>query len=376
MKGRAMTHWQTNSMQDARRMHGNPFTRAVAALLALLLAGCEPSTGAAAQDGETERLRPVRVAEVSLSEPTRNLRLPGVLRAARRAEPAFLHSGHLAERFVARGDRVVAGQRLAALQNPALGPALAVAEARVREQDERLVQFDADYERARELHASGLASAELLDRTLAQRNAAREARAQALAGVAEARDQLADAILRAPFAATVSDLLIEPGDFVQAGQPVVVLSGDDGFEVEIRLPEGLAGLLAEGDRVEVRAVATGARAAGHVRELGVARTGRPAPAVIALADDVDWEPGISVHVALDLDAPVALQVPLGAIVDPGTGRTRVFRVADGRAVMTPVTVGRLVGASVEVTGSLSAGDYVVVAGHQQLLDGDAVRVLP
>jgi len=376
MQGSAMTHWQTNNLRGARRMRGSPFTRAVAALLALLLAGCEPSTGATAQEGEIERLRPVRVAEVSLSEPTRDLRLPGVLRAVRRAEPAFLHSGHLAERFVARGERVVAGQRLAALQNPALGPALAAAEARVREQDERLVQFDADYERARELHASGLASAELLDRTLAQRNAARAARAQAVAGVAEARDQLADAILRAPFAATVSDLLIEPGDFVRAGQPVVVLSGDDGFEVEIRLPEGLARLLAAGDRVEVRAVATGARATGHVRELGVARTGRPAPAVIALAADVDWEPGISVHVSLGLDAPVALQVPLGAIVDPGTGRTRVFRVTDGRAVMTPVTVGRLVGASVEVSGALSAGDYVVVAGHQQLLDGDAVRVLP
>jgi len=345
-------------------------------LLALLLAGCEPSTGAAGQGLEIDQRRPVRTVAVGASEPTRDLRLPGVLRATQRAAPAFLHHGHLAERFVARGDQVVAGQRLAALQNPALGPALAAAEARVREQDERLVQLDADYERARELNARGLASADLLDRTLAQRNATRAARAQALAGVAEARDQLADAILRAPFDATVSDLLIEPGDFVQAGQPVLVLSGRSGLEVEVKLPEGLARLLAPGDRVEVRALVTGARAAGHIRELGVAREGRPAPAVITLAAGADWEPGISVHVALTHDVPVVLMVPLGAIVDPGTGQTRVFRVVDGRAMMTPVAVGRLAGANVEVTGQLSAGDQVVVAGHQQLLDGDAVRVLP
>jgi RND family efflux transporter MFP subunit len=378
MTGDAMTHAQPSAIRNAPRLRHLGLAGAVPmlGLLALLLGGCEPSTGAADRAPEIDQRRPVRTVAVGESEPMRELRLPGVLRAAQRAEPAFLHHGHLAERLVARGDRVVAGQRLATLQNPALGPALAAAEARVREQDERLVQLDADYERARELHARGLASADLLDRTLAQRNATREARAQALAGVAEARDQLADAILRAPFDATVSDLLIEPGDFVQAGQPVLVLSGRVGLEVEVKLPEGLARLLAPGDGVEVRALATGARAAGRIREVGVAREGRPAPAVVALADDADWEPGISVHVALTHDAPIVLKVPLGAIVDPGTGQTRVFRVVDGRAVMTPVAVGRLAGANVEVTGQLAAGDQVVVAGHQQLLDGDAVRVLP
>jgi multidrug efflux pump subunit AcrA (membrane-fusion protein) len=76
------------------------------------------------------------------------------------------------------------------------------------------------------------------------------------------------------------------------------------------------------------------------------------------------------------DAVPALTVPLGAIVDPGTGRTRVFRVVEGRAAVTPVSVGRLVGGDVEVTGELAAGDHVVVAGHQQLLDGETVSILP
>jgi RND family efflux transporter MFP subunit len=373
-----MAHAQSNKPCGAGPERGLGFGGAAAALgiLALLLAGCEFSAGPADRPAAVGQRLPVRAAVVGESDPTRELRLPGVLRATQRAEPAFLHPGHLAERFVARGDRVVAGQRLATLQNPALGPALAAAEARVREQDERLIQMEADHERARELHARGLASAELLDRTLAQRNATREARAQALAGVAEARDQLADAILRAPFDATVGDLLIEPGDFVQAGQPVLVLSGHNGLEVEVKLPEGLARLVRPGDLVEVRAQASGERTAGRIRELGVAREGRPAPAVVALAGGGDWEPGTSVHVAVTHAAVPARMVPLGAIVDPGTGQTRVFRIVDGHAVSTPVTVGRLVGANVEVTGQIAVGDYVVVAGHQQLLDGDAVRVLP
>jgi multidrug efflux system membrane fusion protein len=346
------------------------------ALLALVMVACDAPPGPATPPAATEHITPVRVAEVSVSEATRELRLPGVVRAAQRAAPAFLHSGHLAERFVARGDRVAAGQRLASLQNPALGPALAGAEARVRELDERLLQLGADYERARELHAGGLAAEELLDRTLAERNATRQARAQALAGVAEARDQLADAVLRAPFEATVSDLLVEPGDFVQAGQPVLVLAGDGGLEVEIQLPEGLARQLPPGAPVDVRAVGSGDRLDGRVREVGVARQGRPAPAIVALQDAGDWEPGISVHVAVTLAERASLTVPLGAIIDPGTGQTRLFRIVNDRAELVPVTVGRLVGARIMVRGELAAGDRVVIAGHQQLLDGEAVRVLP
>lgn len=349
---------------------------AVIGLTALLLAGCGPEPAAQTVDAPPDHRHPVKVATVGVASATRELRLPGVVRAAQRAEPAFLHPGYLAERFVVRGDRVVAGQRLASLQNPALGPGLVVAEARVRELDERLLQFEADHQRARELHAQGLASAEMLDRTLAQRNATREARAQAVAGVTEARNQLADAILRAPFDANVSDLLVEPGDFVQPGQAVMVLAGDAGLEVEIQLPEGVARKLTPGALVEVRAVGSGRRLEGRIREIGLARHGRPAPAIIALQDPEDWEPGISVHVAVSHADVAALTVPLAAIVDPGTGQTRLFRVANDRAQLVPVTAGRLVGAHVEVTGALAAGDQVVVAGHQQLLDGEAVRVLP
>jgi RND family efflux transporter MFP subunit len=349
---------------------------AVVGLTALLLAGCRPEPAAHTTDAAADNRHPIKVATVGLASATRDLRLPGVVRAAQRAEPAFLHPGHLAERFVARGDRVVAGQRLASLQNPALGPGLVVAEARVRELDERLLKFEADYQRARDLHAQGLASAEMLDRTLAERNATREARAQAVAGVTEARDQLADAILRAPFDATVSDLLVEPGDFVQPGQPVMVLAGDAGLEVEVQLPEGVARKLTPGTPVEVRAVGSGRRIEGQIREIGLARDGRPAPAIVELQGAEDWEPGISVHVAVTHADAAGLTVPLAAIVDPGTGQTRVFRVADGRVELVSVTAGRLVGARVEVIGALAAGDQVVVAGHQQLLDGESVKVLP
>lgn len=348
----------------------------VPAVVLLMLAACDGLPSPEDAPRVVEHVMPVRVAEVEFSADAREIRLPGVVRAVQRVEPAFLQAGHLAERFVARGERVTAGQRLASLENPVLGPTVTAAEARVRELDERLRQLDADHERARELHRQGLASAELLDRTLAERNATREARVQARAGVTEARGQLAVAVLRAPFDAIVSDLLVEPGDFVHAGQPVLALAGGGGLEVEVHLPEDVARRLAPGAAVEVRAVHTGRRVAGRIREVGQARQGRPASAIATLEEAPDWEPGVSVHVAVEPAGESALTVPLGAIVDPGTGQTRVFLVVNDRAVLVPVTVGRLVGARVTVAGELAAGDRVVTAGHQQLLDGEAVRILP
>jgi len=344
--------------------------------LLLALGGCDAAPSPAAEAAPAEHRSAVRVAEARLTQGADTLRLPGVVRAGQRAQPAFLHAGHLAARFVARGERVIAGQRLASLQNPALGPAVAAAEAQQREIEEQLVQLEADYRRARELREQGLGSEERLDRALAQLKAARQARERALARVAEARDQLADAVLRAPFDGTVSDLLIEPGDFVRAGQPVLVLAGRAGLEIELSLPEGLRGQLQTGDAVKVSSLSSGAETAGRIRELGLARDGRLAPAVISLEEADAWEPGMSVHVTLTRASEAALTVPLAAIVDPGTGRTRVYRVAGDRAVLIPVQAGRLAGGRVEVRGELEAGDRVVVAEHQQLLDGDLLEILP
>lgn len=349
-------------------------------LLCGLLAGCDTAGEASAMAAAGEHRSAVRVAAVERVEGGRTLRLPGVLRAAQRAQPAFLQPGYLAERLVARGDRVTTGQPLATLANPALGPALSAARARVRELDERLVQLEAEYQRMLELNDRGLASADQLDRALAARNSTRAAREQAVAGVAEAREQLGEATLRAPFDAVVGDLLVEPGDFVQPGQPVLVLSGTGALEVEVKLPEGVSSELAAGMPARVRALASGDEVDATIRELGVPRDGRLAPAVLELAPVAagaqQWAPGLSVQASLSLSAAPALSVPLSAVVDPGTGRTRVYLVRDGRAVLTPVQVGRPIGARVEVRGELAAGDEVVVAGHQQLLDGDLLRVLP
>jgi len=70
----------------------------------------------------------------------------------------------------------------------------------------------------------------------------------------------------------------------------------------------------------------------------------------------------------------ALLIPEQAVFAQG-GKQLVYKVVDGAARLTEVTVGgRRVGQA-EITSGLAPGDLVVTAGQLKLHDGAAVRVI-
>lgn len=342
--------------------------------LALTVA-CSGEPDAPSQPPESGQ--PVRVAAVSDGRPPVRLRLPGVTRSIERADLAFLHNGLLAERLVRRGEEVSAGQALAILHNPALMPGVSGAEARVRELDEQFERLERETRRLTNLHERGLVSTDELDRVRAQRNATRQARSQAQASLEEAREQLAEATIRAPFSGRIVALPVEPGQFVSPGQTIVSISAPERLEVALDLSARQARSLAVGDPASVRRLAGGPRLSGEIREIGLPAPGRAATAVIELAGTAwpEWSPGEAVHVELTWTGGAQLTVPLDALIDTGDGLPHVFRIRDGRAEVLSVIPGELDGARVRIDGELEPGDEVVVAGHGQLLDGEPVRVL-
>ncbi|NBD95283.1 MAG: efflux RND transporter periplasmic adaptor subunit [Gammaproteobacteria bacterium] len=356
-------------------------TRPAVALLALVLAALAGTAGcsdqAAVEAFAPQAGQPVRVGTVEAGRPPLRLRVPGVTRAVERADLAFLHSGQLAERLVRRGEVVGVGQPLAILHNPALMPGVSAAEARVRELDEQLQRLERETQRLTDLHERGLVATDELDRVSAQRNATRQARSQARASLEEARDQLAEATIRAPFSGRVVALPVEPGQFVSPGQAIVSIAAPERLEVAIDLSARQARGLSTGDAATVSRLAGGARLTGEIREIGLPAPGRAASAVIELpgASWPDWTPGLAVHVELSVPGDEALSLPLDALIDTGDGLPHVFRVNDGQADLLSVIPGELDGSRVRVDGELEPGDEVVVAGHGQLLDGEKVRVL-
>jgi RND family efflux transporter MFP subunit len=322
-------------------------------------------------------IRVVRVAEVQADNGEIRLRLPGVVQAAEHSDLAFLHPGQLAQREVTRGQVVAVGDTLAILHNPALMPGLSEAQARVREVDEQFEQLQREVRRLEDLHQRNLIPTEELERTISRRNALNQSRLQAQARLDEASEQLAEARLRAPFAGTVVELYAEPGQFVAAGQPILALSGNGPREVRVQLGAERSRMLAIGQAARIESLNDAAQVTARIQEIGQAAPGRAATIVLVLDDSQsNWQPGQGVQVDISFPGPPSLTVPLAAIIDPSAADSRLFRVVNGRALLVPVTLGRLKGDHIGVEGPLAEGDLVVTAGHGQLIDDEPVRILP
>jgi hypothetical protein len=82
-------------------------------------------------------------------------------------------------------------------------------------------------------------------------------------------------------------------------------------------------------------------------------------------------PGLFVSISLVVgQRENAVMIPEQALVPQGS-RQLVFKVADGKAVLTPVKLGERRNAMVEIVQGLARGDVVVTAGQIKLRDGVA-----
>lgn len=346
----------------------------VISLALTLLTACDRAAEQPIAHSASER--PVRIAEARNNEAGERIRLPGALRATQRADLAFLDDGTLQDRAVQLGQQVTQGAQLATLYNPALQPGFAAALADVHEATTRLEQLENDTRRQSALVERNLISEDDLEQTRTRRDAARASLEQAEARLDQARAQLDDAALRAPFDGRIARFHAEPGDFVRAGQRVMRLTGE-ALEVEVLVRPAIAARLSVDDPAEIMLQENGKRLSGLIREIGRGAPGAPVPVVVAIgpANNSDARPGSPVYAIVELPVQSAASVPLAAVIDPGTGYGRVFRVADGRAEQVSVQLGRLAGGWVEIFGPVAAGDRIVVAGQSNLLDGEPVRIV-
>lgn len=272
------------------------------------------------------------------------------------------------------GQRVAAGDVLVTLVDAEEQAALAEAQASASEARR-------ENDRLGELAEDGVAPRAALDRS-------RSALERGEARVVAIEAQLADRIVRAPFAGTVGLRTLSPGAYVAPGDALVTLDDLDVVELDFSVPERFLSVVATGQRVAATAMAyPDARFGGEV----VAIDSRIDPASRAFAvraslpnADARLRPGMLLGVTVRRDARESPAVPEIAVVRNGTAAS-VYGVKgpgdadpDGtgpRAVRREVELGLRDGALVEVRNGLSAGDEIVVEGVQRLDDGATVKVV-
>ncbi|HTP29172.1 MAG TPA: efflux RND transporter periplasmic adaptor subunit [Anaeromyxobacteraceae bacterium] len=183
----------------------------------------------------------------------------GTLRPRWQAQLGFAVSGTLERILVKRGQAVLEGAPLLRLDGAAARAQLAQAEAAVNGANAQLAQAKDGLARIEAIYKQGgVADAEMVQGRL-RRNSARAQLIAAEAQREQARVNVGDHELRAPFAGVVTKIPDGTGLSVSAGVPLVVLESMRQLVLETSLTQEEATTIRPGIRAEVSVGATGAR---------------------------------------------------------------------------------------------------------------------
>ncbi|MBF8221303.1 efflux RND transporter periplasmic adaptor subunit [Halomonas sp. 328] len=355
---------------------------ACVALLALVLAGCgdEPL--------EEAPLRPVRTLILEENGAVAERELPARLEAAANRRLSFRVAGQLEAYQVAVGETVAPGQPLARLDATDLRLQRDRARAALAGAEAAAANAEAQWQRARRLYEAGSAPARDLDAARAQVETARAQRQSGRDALALAERQLAFARLEAPGECRVASRLVEAGENVAPGQPVLVLACGDELEVRAALSEDLLDGVVPGAPVRVHLPLLELTLSGLVSEIGLPVDPRQAtwPLRVTLGELPEasrsrLRPGMSAELGVPVAARAGLWVPMVAVQRDLDGHfvyvAEASREAAGEAWVRrrPVTLGERRGERLAVTEGLAAGEALIVAGMSRLHDGLRVRLI-
>ena len=402
---------------------------AAAGAALLTAAGCQrPSAAATPQQPAAP---PQKEAAARVVKPERKtvrhpIEQPGFNIAAFQETPLYAKiSGYIHKWNVDIGDHVKPNQVLAELYVPEMEVDVQQKEAAVGQAEAQIKQARAavlsakaqvaraksQYERLAQSGKTGTISQESVEETRLGYEAAQAgletananvAAAEAERKVAEAKRDYARTMLRyreirAPYDGVVTQRNVNKDDFIQPGStgakgvPLYVVDQIDPVRVFVNVPGADAAWIHDGDPVSLRLQGAG----GELFQGKVTRNARSLdPRARTLRTEIDIPnpegkllPGMYVQTTITVQHPHVWTLPEAAVVTEGD-RTFCYRIADGKAVRTPLQVGLRGGGLVEVVKMQLAppsageeakwadvtGDEEVIGEPGGLSDGQPVRV--
>ena len=375
-----------------------------------------PGQGASGEPGPREAETEARAVETfSIGEELleESLQLTGEFYAYEHARLSFKIPGYVQALYFQPGDWVEQGQTLAKLDETDFALALQRAEAELgqararlglaagdtrepdpsamsavtraraeREEAERRVR------RIRELHErqsasqSELDAAETADRVAlhtyqeARENALERIAALALreAELEQARQNLENTALTAPFDGMIHEKLTGPGVFLEEGDPVYSLVQTDTLRLRVEVPERDVHKVSPGQTLRFRLPGDSETHTTTLTRL-LPQLEADTRVLIGEADIENagiWRPGLFVRAELVVAEEVpSITVPTSAITS-FVGIHRVFVVEDGVAAAREVELGRTIAERTTIVDGLAANEEVII-DPREIRAGDPVH---
>ncbi len=350
-----------------KTLHYFKLSVAVAILSSVLLTGCnQANSSTAATTAEAVVAIPVEAVLARQGQISSSYRTTATLEARAEAEVISKATGIVQQILVEEGDKVVAGQLLAQLDNERQQYSLNKEQAELSRLGSELKRMDEMYQRK-------LISADVFEKLQWQYDALQ-------ASVNMAALALRETDIRAPISGVISRRYAKVGQLVNqhATQSLFHIVSNQQLEAVVHLPElqlaqarvgqlavlqfaGMAPVTAELVRISPVVDA----ASGTVRAiLNVANTQQ------------HLKPGMFAQVQLQFDVKTdALLLPKRALMSTDNSQTVFVIDSENKVSRKPLQLGYQADNTVEVLSGLAVGEQVVIAGQSALKDDALVNVV-
>jgi len=298
--------------------------------------------------------------------------LPGIVQAANRVEMSFRVGGPLIDFPVKEGEKVNKGKLLARIDPRDYQIAVDKAKA-------EFAKADADYKRYQQLYEKEAVALADLELRQAQRDVAKSQ-------LDDAKANLSDTYLHAPFKGEIGETYFEKGEDIRPKQPVLGLHGTDVVEIVVNVPEAYKAVIDPNLTKKRRITAKFSFVPNRefdllLTEFSAAADPRTQTYKTTLSmpqpEGVNIQPGMTAEVqvyALQSDqAQTRSEYVVPAVaVFAGDDDSQFVWVVDQTDMIvhrSKVTVGTVTGASeITILDGISAGDRIVIAGVTTLRD--------
>lgn len=359
------------SVERHRRSTGHglirsfPAGRLITGLLTLAILGsCAPK-----KEGQPEVIHKVKVARPVKEAATSERTFPGIIREAAEVNLAFRVAGPIRDIHVKEGDYVRQGSLIARIDPRDYEIQAGVYEA-------QYTQMKGEFDRLTELNSRKSVADNDYEKAVAGEKMLRMQ-------LQNARDQLSDTRLYAPFSGYIQAVKYEEGEMVNTGMTVATLIDVKSYLVEIDLPASF--FLRKGDFTTFSCTQPLAPAEDYPLQLVStqmkANNSQLYRTTFRLDPKVNPElaPGMTVSVKIgyqnELETP--LQIPLTALFrEEGKSCVWLFDASTSTVRKQEVTTGDLAGnGMITILSGIDGDDEVVVAGVHALRDGWKVERL-
>lgn len=349
------------------------------AILLLLITVSVGFVGCSSDESQTtatsQNTNPIQVNSYTIGNAGSTVLIPvgGQIVASERTYINAKTNGFVAKILVELGQSVQKNQLLASIENEELAAKKAQVVAMVNEAKAGFELAEKEFNRMSRLADAGSSTQRELDMATSQYNRAKAGLTQAEQALEEVNTMVSYTQIKAPFAGSITEKMIDEGSLIDPSRPLFVLEKNAAPELQVFVPTSLHKALEIGDVLNVKVEGESQKLTAKVIELSnsASQAGGQFSARLQFAADIDLLNGsyAKVLIAQQAASKATVVIPENALIKRGELIGAYVVSQDGKAVLRWIRTGKTFDNQIEVLSGLTAGERIILDAPATVHDG-------